>query len=103
MEKNRQKHKKTIEKYCKKVFTPFNEKYWGNLQYEINLNDDSDTNCTAFEIRLTNGTNKKHRFVILQADDDGVMEMLMGEEFQEFSTITMWAWLFLNDFVTYEG
>jgi len=71
------------------------------VSWESKVNDDSETDCTAYEIKISNSTNDKTTLQILNVYDDGGIQLLRGEDFDDVDEQQFLYWLFLDQFLTY--
>lgn len=71
------------------------------LKYKIELNDNSDQDCTDFLVTVTNTTNNKQICSVLRCYDyEGGIELLKGEDFYATDEKDFVVSLFLTEFLT---
>mgnify|MGYP003404831159 CR=1 len=75
-----------------------------DIKFNITVNDDTDNERTAFEVLLTNETNKYTCTVIMQVTtEDGwnSVEILWGEDFESCDHENFLRYVILDVFLTH--
>jgi len=75
---------------------------YGDIKFEISINDDSDNERTAFEVKLSNEKNKNYCISILQVSDEGdshYVEILWGDDFESCDHETFLRLIFTDLFL----
>jgi len=75
---------------------------YSDIKVELSVNDDSDNERTAFEVKLVNDKNKNYCISILQVseeDDSHYVEILWGDDFESCDYETFLRLIFVDLFL----
>jgi len=75
-----QRRQSRIEHFINSIFSS-----WGEIKTEVSVNDDSDTEYTDFEVKISNSTNAKVLYQVLRCNNILDIELLLGEDFHQTS------------------